>query len=1121
MHKQTDHSPEHYINIIKEVYFDETSEVLAKYLDLFHLLLEAIEIVTKKNKHYFSTENAKINFIINEYAISDDIANDLRSLWNFAQKLRRNPKRKIDQNAINLAAKSAIVIINTIFDNPYNDEITEKILAISTTRIPFQREAIDKSETINILDAILIGAYQDEESGEYFLSLVQEDIGFDIRIDKEWSYLVDNIELIKHQELNLININDTDEGYSTNRKSFIVLSPYFLLDATELAECFSHSGVQTELFHLKQLSPSVSSISMLKGNIVNNIFDGLIIDPNQSAAELFDKAIKSSPLQLFAQTILHRSTGEIDKMKSEVLGTFYDNISIFAREIPNRDNAIIEPSYISHKWGIQGRLDLLVESEDDIHYKEIVELKSGSAPSKSKSKATDFKSRSMAAGMWINHWAQVSCYDLLLEAVYENRRGNSYIYYAKTTEDASRFATSDDEMRKHIVNTRNFIILQNLDFLNNNIESLIFSAYRNIEQYPSFTKKDINKLYSTYISAQDYVRQYYLAFVRFVLNEIQTQIEKESRTLCNSYNEYQSPVHKSIISELVINEEKSDFTQLHLHFDRPIADEFAVDTFRIGDSVSLYNTSNYTGGSINNMVLKCGIKDISPNHIVVTLRNKLFPRRKLTVPGDKWAVASEASSRNNKKLLGALTTFLFANKQKQDILMGVSEPRLLEEPISVHYEGLTDNQNKILNEILNSRDYYLLQGPPGTGKTSYLLRHLVKYLHEESDEVIILLAYTNRAVDEICEVLNKLGYEYLRLGNRDSSKHQDRLIVNMIENGDIRKLFHPIRQMRIIAATVTTALNSPEIYDIWRFTTAIVDEASQVLEPHIIGTLSRMNRFILIGDEKQLPAISTQDANNIENFQDDELLGNLGFTSLGNSIFERLLRNAHLRGWNHCNGMLKKQARMHKEVQDFPNYYFYSSELEPLDIDNRQTQEFRFIDLSNNADVPQYIEELASNRFVFLDVPKTRERKSNRREASIITEIISHYVTALGDDFHEKSIGVISPFRAQCAQIRNMLNDTLHPEIANAISIDTVERFQGSECDIILYSFATNSEFMLNNVSSINEIGGELVDRKLNVALTRAREQVVILGNSPLLSKNHLFSELINYSKEKGKYIIL
>lgn len=451
--------------------------------------------------------------------------------------------------------------------------------------------------------------------------------------------------------------------------------------------------------------------------------------------------------------------------------------------------------------------------------------------------------------------------------------------------------------------------------------------------------------------------------------------------------------------------------------------------------------------------------------------------------------------------------------------MGVSEPRLLNNPINVHYDGLTDNQNTILNEVLNSRDYYLLQGPPGTGKTSFLLRHLVKHIYENTNEVILLLAYTNRAVDEICEVLSKMELDYVRLGSRDSTKHQDKLFLNIIENGDIRKLFLPMKNKRIVASTVITATNTPEIFTFWKFNTAIVDEASQVLEPHIIGTLSKVDRFVLIGDEKQLPAISTQNASTIENLEDDELMGNLGFSSLGNSIFERLLRNAHLRGWEHCNGMLKKQARMHKEVQDFPNTYFYSNELEPLNIDNKQEEAFKFFDFSNNTELPAYIQSISQSRFVFVNTPRSRERKSNKYEAGIITEIISHYVSALDDDFNEKSIGVIAPFRAQCALIRNMLSDALSPEIAGTIIVDTVERFQGSECDIIFYSFATNSEFMLNNVSSINVIAGEKVDRKLNVALTRARQQVIILGNSQILCKNHLYNELINYCKEKAKYI--
>lgn len=201
-----------------------------------------------------------------------------------------------------------------------------------------------------------------------------------------------------------------------------------------------------------------------------------------------------------------------------------------------------------------------------------------------------------------------------------------------------------------------------------------------------------------------------------------------------------------------------------------------------------------------------------------------------------------------------------------------------------------------------AKDYFLLIGPPGTGKTSRALRSMVETFYREGKE-ILLLSYTNRAVDEICKMLTAITPEvdFIRIGSELSCDevYRPHLIENMLESCSTRReVQERMACCRIFVGTVATLSAKTELFRLKTFDVALIDEATQILEPQLLGLLcmrsvaggNAIGKFVLIGDHKQLPAVVLQSSEQSE--VQDESLRAIGLCNLKDSLFERLYRNA-------------------------------------------------------------------------------------------------------------------------------------------------------------------------------------------------------------------------------------
>jgi very-short-patch-repair endonuclease len=421
----------------------------------------------------------------------------------------------------------------------------------------------------------------------------------------------------------------------------------------------------------------------------------------------------------------------------------------------------------------------------------------------------------------------------------------------------------------------------------------------------------------------------------------------------------------------------------------------------------------------------------------------------------------------------------------------------------------------LLARITQSRDYFLLWGPPGTGKTSIMLRDLAAWVLNETSDNLLLLAYTNKAVDEICEALDHIGgdirEQYLRIGGRHAAaaRFHDQLLGSKIATANTRaELRTVLDRRRIFVSTVASFGQNESLLKLKTFQRLIVDEASQILEPQLIGLLTRFRHFILIGDHRQLPAVTTQRPETTVVADTD--LNGIGLHDLRESYFERLYRRCQEQGWHWAYGRLGQQGRMHADIMDFPNRYFYDGLLQTLNAAPDSPQH-RPLDYTLPGLDPTLEHIFAQKRVVFLPVEQAESlssQKTSLAEAAMTVRIITAFkaIWAANDRvWHpEKTLGVITPWRAQIAQIRECLTVAgLDPD---TITIDTVERYQGGARDIILISTCTHSAFQLESLVNLNKEG---VDRKLNVALTRAREHLIMLGNAHVLGSDERYKAFI------------
>lgn len=436
---------------------------------------------------------------------------------------------------------------------------------------------------------------------------------------------------------------------------------------------------------------------------------------------------------------------------------------------------------------------------------------------------------------------------------------------------------------------------------------------------------------------------------------------------------------------------------------------------------------------------------------------------------------------------------------------------------AMRFPWLNASQEKAVNEVLWAKDVAVVHGPPGTGKTTTLVEAIFETLRRKSQ--VLVCAQSNMAVDWISEKLVDRGINVLRIGN--PTRVNDKMLSFTYERRfeahpdypqlwSIRKAIRELRQQRkhadswhqkmdrlksratelelrirsslfgearVIASTLTGAAN--RVLEGEKYSTLFIDEAAQALEAACWIAIRKAGRVILAGDHCQLPPT-------VKSIM--ALKGGLGKT-----LMERIVENKP-----ETVTLLKMQYRMNEQIMKFSSEWFYNGMVESAPtVSHRGILDYdtpmMWIDTAECDGKEEFVGENFG--------------RINRAEAELTLQTLQQYLEKIGKQrILEESIdvGIISPYRAQVQLLRKELRkrEFFRP-YRHLLTVNTVDGFQGQERDIILISLVRSNDG--GDIGFLRDL------RRMNVAITRARMKLIILGSSETMTSHPFYKKLYEY----------
>ena len=1066
----------------------------------FRVVLESVfKQLTAEDRRSFSNLYGRMEYVFDKRGADSGMRAQAHALRRLSNRLVHEHREPTQEEYL-LALKAVCQTVEYFCGMSVPPSLSGLYAVLGDRR--FVREGAAARETVALMRPLILEvgelrrtaegrAYctlkcREEEYGEFELQLWQMENNDLVRLHpllQPWQTL----------HVSECRRSDSREGhFSSTGKSQVVLEPDILVDISDLAECFSGRQSNPLVALLRKLLPQEASVATFKGNMVNTLLDEATRTENPEFMTSFRNAVAEHVLQAVA---LGRE--ELNGIYESIRTSHWDNVMAAADTV--RDKPVrIEPSFLSARYGLQGRLDLLVEDAHDPLRKDIYELKSGKAP--------DYN-------VWSNNEMQVVGYNLLLRSAFGDRRsGSSAILYSAAAANPLRNVTSTLASENRLLAVRNTFVAHLLAIAAGDDSVLDTIRQEAGMDLPSFIRDDFARYHSAYRGADDFTRTYYRRFLGFVIREF-------LNAKCGIYSSTEREEDGDGFAALWLQDEETKATAFgilrRLRFSRFEEEASRVHflirepqhhNFRIGDTVIIYPRGTHGLAPLEQQVLKSRIDRLTQDTCSISLNNRQLDASYFDRDVE-WVIEHDLYESNHWHASRSLFNILLpSNRERFGRLVGLKAPNS-QRVRTVEPEGLNENQREILQESIDACDYHLVQGPPGTGKTSTYLTRLVRELLTDKGSVVVV-AFTNRAVDEIAQRLEDADVPFIRMGGRQSRAEAELSALVGKGKGGLEEASERIRSNRVFLATVATMNTRFEVLAKLKddLDTLIVDEASQLTEPALIGLVMRFGKFILIGDQNQLPPVVTQSSHYCK--VQDVTLRDAGIRSLDRSLFERMMEQAQRKGWRQSYGMLTTHFRMHAEIAALIDPW-YGHRLRCGHDAQNAPYEF------TGPDDGRWKRVLSAGRVVFVPSPHEMTSKYHETEAKRIVSLLRYLRETEGASFKPEHVGVVTPWRTQIGLLRNLLGSE---DGFNELNIDTVERFQGSENRVILVSMAVYHPAQLQMLRSpgvfqYQEGDREVevsLDRKLLVTLSRAKHQVVLFGDERVLKSDPHYASVID-----------
>ncbi|MGN1213877.1 MAG: AAA domain-containing protein, partial [Bacteroidaceae bacterium] len=892
------------------------------------------------------------------------------------------------------------------------------------------------------IDENHIVAEAEEDLGVGFLDIPLKNSGDYL----DFSYLSEFVEA--GSVLNLLKVGVDAEGRCEPRQ--IIFEPDYLMSPSEVAGVFELHGASPYNYFIRLFSPSPVTEAILLGNVSGVFLDDLLGEAREarvggdakklSYADSLARAFRRSPLDF---SLLMTDSETSRRFHTEARRQF-DNIRrLFENYITPQqgfdlDKALLEPSFVCPAVGLAGRMDYL-QSDGT----RLIEQKSG--------KRDEFRATHREP-----HFVQMMLYRLMMEytPAFKNKKCETFLLYSRY-EDGLMSEHTYFTLLNKAIEMRNRIVSMIYVMANGRVTELMNGVKAEdlrIEKisdrlWQPYILPRIEKVLSLFSKAEegDVACVYATRFISFVMREnllAKTGARTKGRggysDLWNTPPSVRVENGEMFADLRLVTTDEVEGKVSSLTFSLTDNAANGRTNFRWGDAVQIYSYDNDCPFVSNSYILRGRLGEVTTERLTVELNNpqheSLFEEL-----GDKhFALEHDHVDSSTTTLCRSLFAFMDSPIEKQaNFLLTKMPAQNPPAELKGDYAGF----NSIVAMERAADSWFLLIGPPGSGKTSCALRYMIEEeLRADTDSRLLLMAYTNRAVDELCMMLEEiikdtpqLLDDYLRLGHtlsgspRFNCRTLDGRPVEECGSGEaVRRL---LKRVRVVVATISTMSLQQMLLANVDFSVAFVDEASQILEPYLlpIYTVVRVDKYVLVGDQKQLPAVVVQDSNS--STIDDSDLNSLEIYDCAESLFSRMLHTFMECGRTDLYCQINTQGRMHPDLFGFVNHNFYGDTLRcvPLGHQTQSLDECYPRVPRCGGRCGELVSRLLADRILFLDCKPCDDGlndKTNSAEANLVALCIEAFAKIYevnGRELLPDDIGVIVPYRNQICQIKTSL----------------------------------------------------------------------------------------------------